>query len=244
MSEEAHQSDAELDGLLAAVADGGPEMSAAEMDAMFGAVEERVSRADGNPIHWLRSRSTTVRRALALGSFAVIFGVVAASMPAEDWAQLMAADIVVALAALGVLLTATLTVAVRPLHVPALPRGRVLGLAAASVLATFVLAVTVGGASIDGHEHTGSFWAQATPCMYFGFLIGVPVYAVARLVDRGAYLGSLLAAAAAGLAGNFMLQMRCPISDPMHNLAGHASVALVFVGAILLFESIFRRRRL
>jgi len=242
MSEEAHQSDPELDGLLAAVGEAGPELRAGDLDAMFGAVEERVKQTRGKPIHWLRSRSTRVRRALALGSFAVIFGVVAVSMPAEDWSSLASIESILALVSLGVLLVASLMVAVRPLHLPELPRIQVHGLAAASILATFVLAVAVGGPAGEAHDHAASFWSQATPCMYFGLLIGVPVYGVARLVDRGAYLGSLLAAAAAGLAGNFMLQMRCPISDPMHNVAGHASVALIFVGAIMLLETALRRR--
>jgi hypothetical protein len=242
MTEESQTRDPELDGLLAAAGDGGAELSKSELEAMFESVEERVSATRGNPLHWLRSRSTLLRRVLALGSFFVIFAVIGGVMPAGDWAKLATAEIVLALISLFVLLVASLMVAMRPLHQPELPKSRLLGLAIGSVLATFVLAVTVHGPSGDAHAHAGSLISGATPCMYFGLLVGIPVYGMARLLDRGTYLGPLLAAAAAGLTGNFMLQMRCPISDPLHNVVGHASVALIFVGGILLLESLFRRR--
>ena len=70
---------------------------------------------------------------------------------------------------------------------------------------------------------------MAGACMGVGLLLGVPVYALLRLVDRGNALGSLVAAAAAGVAGNFVLKAHCPIAGATHELFGHASVALVFV---------------
>ncbi len=242
MTDETEQMDPELDGLLAAAGDGsGAGLDRSDLDAMFEAVEERVSATKGKPLPWLKSRSTLVRRVLALGSFAVIFAAIAAGTPAANWEKLGSGQMIAALIALFVLMVATLMVALRPLHKPELPRPWLLSLAAGSVVATFVLAVTVHGPS--AHQHVGELLAGATPCMYFGLFAGVPVYGMARLLDRGTYLGPLLAAAAAGLTGNFMLQLHCPMSDPMHNIAGHASVALIFVGGILLLESIVRRLR-
>ena len=76
-----------------------------------------------------------------------------------------------------------------------------------------------------------------------GILLGVPVYAVTRLLDRGGtLLGPLLAALAAGLTGNFALQIHCPTNDTQHAMAGHAPVALVFVLAIGGVELLFRRK--
>ena len=66
-------------------------------------------------------------------------------------------------------------------------------------------------------------------CMGAGLLLGVPVYALLRLVDRGNAFGSLVAASAAGLAGNFVLKAHCSVPGTSHELMGHASVALVFV---------------
>jgi hypothetical protein len=77
------------------------------------------------------------------------------------------------------------------------------------------------------HDQGNGFMAGA--CMGVGLLLGVPVYALLRLVDRGNALGSLVAAAAAGVAGNFVLKAHCSIAGTSHELLGHASVALVFV---------------
>jgi len=75
--------------------------------------------------------------------------------------------------------------------------------------------------------------------MGVGLLLGVPVYALLRLVDRGNALGNLVAAAAAGVAGNFVLKAHCSIPGTSHELLGHASVALVFVlGLGLVHRSI------
>jgi hypothetical protein len=70
---------------------------------------------------------------------------------------------------------------------------------------------------------------MAGACMGFGLLLGVPVYALLRLVDRGNAFGSLIAASAAGLAGNFVLKAHCAIETTGHVLLGHASVAVLFV---------------
>ena len=78
------------------------------------------------------------------------------------------------------------------------------------------------------HDHPpGGFMAGA--CMGVGLLLGIPVYGLLRLVDRGNALGNLVAAAAAGVAGNFVLKAHCSIAGTTHELFGHASVALVFV---------------
>jgi hypothetical protein len=117
----------------------------------------------------------------------------------------------------------------RPVHLPAIPRWQSLCLVcvavAATVVATFwpvppALAATT-------HGHGGGFIAGV--CMGVGLLLGVPVYALLRLVDRGNALGNLVAAAAAGLAGNFVLKAHCSIAGTSHELLGHASVAFVFV---------------
>jgi hypothetical protein len=65
--------------------------------------------------------------------------------------------------------------------------------------------------------------------MGVGILLGIPVYALLRLVDRGNAFGSLVAAAAAGLAGNFILKAHCSVPGTSHELLGHASVAVLFV---------------
>jgi len=46
---------------------------------------------------------------------------------------------------------------------------------------------------------------------------------------------ALLAAAAAGIGANLLLELHCPITEVFHLLAGHASVGLVLVTGYALF---------
>jgi hypothetical protein len=116
----------------------------------------------------------------------------------------------------------------RPVHLPALPRWQSVSLVAVAVGATIVAAFwPIPAAVAANYDHGGGFMAGA--CMGVGLLLGVPVYALLRLVDRGNALGNLVAAAAAGVAGNFVLKAHCSIPGTSHELFGHASVALVFV---------------
>lgn len=241
------ESDERLDSLLASAHEAEAEkaegdLADGELDSMFSAAMGCVEEAEGRPGDWFRSRSTMVRRCMAIGAFLTICLVFAIVMPPADWALFGAPRVLLGVVALTALFGASMVVATRPLQVPELPRWKVITLAVLSVAATVVLAVTVAGEPAAGHDH-GSFWASVSPCMYMGLLAGIPVYGLARLLDRGTFLAPLLAAAAAGLVGNVALQIHCPMADPLHNLAGHASVALVFIGGMLLLERFFSRRR-
>ena len=234
------ESDPELDSLLHAAGEAGGDVSGDDLDSMFSAAMGTVEEDEAKPAHWFRSRSTLVRRVMAIGAFVFICMMTAIAMPPTDWSSVQEPRVLLGMLALTVLFGAAVIVATRPLQLPELPRWKVVTLATLSVAATFVLAVTVAGEPMPGHEH-GSVWAHASPCMYMGLLAGIPVYGIARLLDRGAFLAPLLAAAAAGLAGNVALQIHCPMADPWHNLAGHASVALLFVGGMLLLERVLAR---
>jgi hypothetical protein len=122
----------------------------------------------------------------------------------------------------------------RPVHLPAIPRWQSWCLVCVALGATVVAAFWPVPAALAAttHDHGGGFMAGA--CMGVGLLLGVPVYALLRLVDRGNALGNLVAAAAAGVAGNFVLKAHCSIAGTSHELLGHASVALVFVVGLSL----------
>jgi hypothetical protein len=126
------------------------------------------------------------------------------------------------------LLLVAMLMVTRPVHLPELPRWQALCVVCVAIGATVLAAFwPYPAAQAAAHEHGGGVMAGV--CMGVGLLLGVPVYALLRLVDRGNAFGSLVAAAAAGLAGNFVLKAHCSVPGTSHELFGHASVAVLFV---------------
>jgi hypothetical protein len=198
------------------------------IEHMFDDVKSRCERSDRTLAGFLRSRSTAARRALVLAVFGTLglvgwfaFPLIGAEGRSVQWTA--------SLVAFCVLLVLAIFMVTRPVHLPALPRWQSICLACVAVGATVIAAFWPIPAALAAstHDHAGGFMAGA--CMGVGLLLGVPVYALLRLVDRGNALGNLVAAAAAGVAGNFVLKAHCSIAGTSHELLGHASVALIFV---------------
>ena len=204
----------------------GPQ-SDAEMDRMFAGMKARCDKSDRTLRGFLRSRSTMVRRLIVLAVFAALafggwfmFPVVGDHARTVPWAA--------SLATFCALLVVALFMVTRPVHLPALPRWQSVCLVCLALGATVLAAFwPYPAAQAATHDHTGGTMVGA--CMGAGLLLGVPVYALLRLVDRGNAFGSLVAASAAGLAGNFVLKAHCSVPGTSHELMGHASVAVVFV---------------
>ncbi len=197
-------------------------------EQMFSDVKSRCERSDRTLAGFLRGRSTRARRFIVLSIFVILalvgwfaFPVIAAESRSIQWTA--------SLVAFVMLLLIAMFMVTRPVHLPALPRWQSICLACAAVGATIVAAFWPVPPALAAtvHDHGGGFMVGA--CMGAGLLLGVPVYALLRVVDRGNAFGSLVAAAAAGVAGNFVLKAHCPIPGTSHELLGHASVALVFV---------------
>jgi len=197
------------------------------MDRMFAELKSECAKSDRSIAGFLRSRSTMARRVIVLAVFSVLaivgwfaFPLVGDQARTTQWTF--------SLVAFCALLVVAMFMVTRPVHLPALPRWQSMCLACIAVGATVLAAFWPHpAAQAATHDHTGGVMAGA--CMGVGLLLGVPVYALLRLVDRGNALGSLVAAAAAGLAGNFVLKAHCSVPGTSHELLGHASVALVFV---------------
>lgn len=206
---------------------------------LFDVLEGRIERARAGPAWRLRARSTTLRRVIALGAFGVMAVVCWLTYRRADWSVYPALRMGLALGAMGCLLGLSLVTALRPLHRPALSRAKGWAVVALSLLATLVIA-TLPPAHTATPEAIPSapLYEHAPPCVFIGLLFGLPVYALARLLDRGASFAPLMAAVAAGLAGNLVLQIHCPITAPVHNVAGHFGVALLFVLAVAVAERI------
>lgn len=76
-----------------------------------------------------------------------------------------------------------------------------------------------------------SLWVGATKCLGLGSLAAVPALLTIRLLQRDAKLElwpTLFSALAAAVGANIALQFHCPIVDPMHLVAGHATLGLVY----------------
>jgi len=198
-----------------------PEESPELFDRMFSKVKAECDKNDHTVAGFLRGRSTKVRRFIVFSVFGAlaiagwfIFPLVDEQGRTTPW--------VASLVAFAVLMLIAMYMVTRPVHLPALPRWQTWLLVCIAVGATIVAAFwPLPG--VQAHAHAP--WL----CMGVGLLLGVPVYALLRLVDRGNALGNLIAAAAAGVAGNFVLKAHCPVPGTAHELLGHASVAIVFV---------------
>jgi hypothetical protein len=222
-------SDAELERALGAAWEGDGALASRDLDGMLSSVESEIDRSRSSALCWLRSRPTIVRRALMLGSTALLLAATGFGILSEAVAK-APARVAIALVAMSVLLLISMVLAVRPLHRPMPSRAVTLGMAGLTIAATFLLsALPVGEPIAPGGDAGG-----AAPCMYFGLMIGVPVYALARVLDRGSELTAIMAACAAGLAGNVVLQLHCPLASPAHMLFGHFSVVVVFVAGLAL----------
>ncbi len=197
------------------------------MEHLFTELKAECQKSDRTVAGFLRSRSTMARRLIVLGVFSALaitgwylFPIVGDHARTIQWTT--------SLVAFCVLLLVAMIMVTRPVHLPELPRWQSVCLVCvalgATVLATFW---PYPAAQAATHGHDGSVMAGV--CMGVGILLGVPVYALLRLVDRGNAFGSLVAAAAAGLAGNFVLKAHCSVPGTSHELLGHASVAVLFV---------------
>ncbi|MCC6872992.1 MAG: hypothetical protein IT378_01690 [Sandaracinaceae bacterium] len=235
--DETPERDPKLDELLGDVR-GEPGPPPEQLDAMFASLSKDIQEAERKPSFWLKSRSTAMRRAIAIASTLGVLAVGTALLMQTDRSLFSPLRVVLALGALGILLGVSVHQALRPLHAPPAPawtRGLV---AALTVAATFALALLP-----TAEGHTGGVLDHlVSPCTFIGLLIGLPVYAVLRLLDRTG--GAALAGAcAAALAGNLVLEMHCPHADSVHLMASHFSVALVFVAGLGLLHLLLARLR-
>lgn len=238
-----------LDPELARFAQGAGGGSSLDEDAMFHEVQGRIAGAERSPAWWLRSRPTVVRRGIGLVAFAALAVLAIVALPRPDMGVFPMGRMAASLAALAVLLALAIVHALRPLHEPAIGRGRGLLLVAAALLTTLVVTALPPA----HHAHPASLGgtgdellSRAAPCLYFGLLAGLPIYVLVRILDRGTMLGAVLAASAAGLAANFVLQVHCPITATAHQLLAHFTTAAIFVAGIYVLEATadpWRRRR-
>jgi hypothetical protein len=193
---------------------------------------------------WLRSRPTWVRVVLMWAAVVAVMAVALVS-PRPDLAVYPPLRLILGAALLAVVLAFAIRAALRPMHQPAWPRWLVWVVATLAVAVPLLLAllpepqVAHAASTMDaGAEMAG--WPRG--CFLYGTMTGVPVVALAWLLDRSIGSGNAIwmGAAAAGLAGNLTLLSHCSISHSVHLLLGHVTVAFAYVvvgAAVGLFRN-------
>jgi len=199
----------------------------------------------------LRSLSTPARLlvcvlVLACTALAVVF-----LLRRSDLGAYPALRMVVSLLLLVAFAVATIRFFLRPLqqrgpHIAWAGAWALLGLALPVVLALLPEAHGLV------HEHPASFegrgddfWPRAAACLLFGVVTALPLAGLLLLVDRrdDVALGrAALVAGVAGLAGNLVLLLHCPLVARGHLVAGHATVGVAFL-VLLLPLVLFRIRK-
>lgn len=193
----------------------------------------------------LRSLATPSRAALALASGLVIL-VVGLLKLRPDLGVYPLLRLVLELGSLGLVGLGAGWLWLRPLHRPALPGWLAFTLVLLALLLPWALSAlptahTAHHASLAG---TGDdLVRRAVACFLFGSLLALPLALFLALLGRGArrlVRLAVLPAAAGAVAGLVSLNLHCPLTSPVHLLAGHAPIVLVMV---LLVAAVYRLAR-
>lgn len=206
--------------------------AAADFDGLYAALRSDIARERGWRA-WLRERSATARLLGASGVIAALCALCALGFARRDLAEYPSERMALSLAAMGLLLLVSLMVALRPLQRPGLPRWAAPAAASASLLALaalYLVSPLEPYAVLDAAS-----LRPALICLAIGLALGVPVYAVIALLDRGGARRAMPMAAAAGLAANLMLHIHCPSTQSWHLMLGHFGAAALLLLSVALW---------
>jgi len=210
-------------------------MGRTDLEALFSRVEREALAPRKLPAKLKRLPTTSRQAILILAVVASVLVAVFISGARPDAALLPATKMALYLGSMGLLISLSLTLALRPLHMPAPSRARTLGMVLLSVLGMGIWAWMP-----DGHAVASQ--GASFPCLLHGILFGLPVYVVARMLDRGGvFFTMIFAAAAAGLTAHVALQATCPITTSEHVLLGHSGAGASFLAAVALVAIATRR---
>lgn len=226
----------ELEALLGPPGNRGSDESDADFDlgALWGSLQERVAEDEETTQSKIRSLSTPKRNMTALLSFGVVLGGTITLMPRRDLSEYPLPLLALYVGCLGVLLLLALAAVLRPAHKPHLPPWQSKALTGVAIAATTVLALVP---NLHAHAEVRPFGLMTiAPCALFGLGVGLPIYGLLRLLDRGNPFGRVVAAAAAGLMANIALELKCPYGGAAHLVVGHVMVLVFFVAGALLAD--------
>ncbi len=210
---------------------------------LLAAVERDLERERGARA-WLRSRSTRLRLALVLLTVSGVFTSICLLAPRPDFA--IASDerwfALAGLLVFGVVLGAG--GALRSL-------GRAQPLSLVGVALAVLLLPLLSALLPEAESHHPQLLTEADPgfatralrCFFFGVLLSAPAGTLLWFASREDRLppGTLIfAAGASGVVANLALHAHCPLSYPGHLIAGHGTVGIAWLLALLLMNRLSR----
>lgn len=185
-----------------------------------------------------RSLSTRARTGIALGFGALAVLVNVLVLPRVDLGIYPAARLAMELGVLTLAALAAGWTVLWPMHRAPLRDGVRLLLAGIGLL--LPVAMTVLPMAHAGHSASvvgagDDLARRAIACFIYGIVWTAPLLVSLRLLDRMPQRLTVLAAAgAAGVAATLALLLHCPITHPVHLLAGHATIGLVMAAGLML----------
>jgi hypothetical protein len=227
--------------------DGGDALVGLNLEKMHAELSGQIAQERGFAA-WLRSRPTPLRAMLASFGLGVIVIVTMAVWLRPDFDVYPAGRMQAVLLTIAGLIALEMVLVLWPLQLPAAPQW---------LMGVAVIAAPIGlffwySAPAAHVEHPRSIPAEgigvlawhAVRCLGVGSIVAGGVYALLRGLDRGGTNRLLLMAACAGLAGNLLLQLHCPMTSPMHLVIGHLGVIALCFGFAVWRERIeFAPRR-
>lgn len=195
---------------------------------------DRVERAidqESGLLARARGLSTRSRVALAAAMALMVPLLVLVAWPRVDlsvYPQWRLAGEMALLALAGAL---ALWMALRPLHLPPLPRGAGAGLLAGATAAVLLLALLPAAHQSHPASLVGGgddLAKRALACLMLGLVLSLPILLACWLLERRGHVVTS-AVTAAGLAGVVGLQLHCPIVTNVHLVAGHATVVFALM---------------
>lgn len=208
-----------------------------DFGALYESLAQETVQADESIHDRMQQMPTPTRRGLALCiTILVVLGAGLGALRDDlsDYPPLLLAGY---LLSMGALIVLAVRGALRPIHQPA-PAKWMDALSLGVILTATALMAVLPWFHDHADRVAGSVTAHAMPCFGWGFLVGLPIYVLLRLISRDASRGRLLSAAVAGLAGNVALELHCPVGGVGHLMLGHAAVLLAYVGGVWVIDGL------
>ena len=201
-----------------------------ELERLLTGTHERI-KADRGLLAWLRCRPTSQRFGLVLLALSTLMALTLWRFQRPDFAAYPAPRLAITFSVYLVALALSIRELVRPLYT----RGRtelfiVLTGALPLLVAALPAAVRLEDAPTIGHGHD---------CIPVGMLAGFALMLVVRAFDRAPRVGTgpaLLMGNTAGLFGNLVLMLHCPIDRPAHLLVTHALLGVALAALFKVLE--------
>ncbi|MFT5429497.1 MAG: hypothetical protein ACI9OJ_000168 [Myxococcota bacterium] len=220
-----------------------PDTLAGSFDALMADVD-----SERGPLGRLRERPAAERTGLGLLVVGLTIIMSWLLTPRIDLSLYPVIRLALEMSVLSIGAAAALWLALRPMH-----RADPTFIVVTVALATLALFPFLAGLFPHAHAlHPASLAgagtdlpARAFKCFVFGLVAAVPAVVVTRALQRNQAFGSrrFAGAVVGGMAGILALSVHCPITHPVHLVAGHAPVVLGVIAATIGIAALVARRR-